>query len=135
MSNPNAKLVELRRDVRHQVALRAQVCVAPVHGQSVRLSAGCGAKDGWVEADAVDFSLGGVGLITTVFFPRHTIVRVRLLSPGDEYKVLFEGDAIVRRAVMTDRRPAYHLGTSFHSLGDDAQRQIATMNGAFGEVG
>ncbi|MFO0831608.1 MAG: PilZ domain-containing protein [Phycisphaerales bacterium] len=128
MTAPNAKLAELRRDVRHQVAMRAQVCISGMHAALVRLSPAAGAKDGWLEADAVDFSLGGVGLITSVFLPRHAGVRVRLLTPGEESTVLFEGEAVVRRVIMTDRRPAYHLGTSFHNLDAESQKQVTAIN-------
>ncbi|HEX2837648.1 MAG TPA: PilZ domain-containing protein [Phycisphaerales bacterium] len=127
------KVVELRRDVRHHVAMRAQVTVSSLHVSVVRLASAAGAKDGWVEADAVDFSLGGVGLITQVFFPRHAVLRIRLLAPGEEQKVLFEGDSVVRRVIMTDRRPAYHIGTSFHSLDAEAQKQIAFLNALLSE--
>ncbi len=126
--------VIVRRAVRHDVAMRAQVCVNALHASLVRVSAAAGIKDGWIDADAVDFSLGGVGVISTVFFPRHTVVRLRLLSPGEVPTTLFEGDCVIRRVVMTDRRPAYHLGTSFHLLDAEAQKQIEAMNTMLSEA-
>lgn len=113
--------------------MRAQVTVSSLHASVVRLAPAAGAKDGWVEADAVDFSLGGVGLIAPVFLPRHSVLRVRLLAPGEEHRVLFEGDAVVRRVIMTDRRPAYHIGTSFHSLDAEAQKQISILHSLLSE--
>ncbi len=113
--------------------MRAQVAVSSLHMPVVRLAPAAGAKDGWIEADAVDFSLGGVGLITQIFLPRHAVLRVRLLAPGEEQKVLFEGDAVVRRVIMTDRRPAYHVGTSFHTLDAESQKQISFLNALLSE--
>lgn len=129
----NQNVVELRRDVRHHVAMRAQLAVSSLHVAVVRLAPAAGAKDGWLEADAVDFSLGGIGLIAQVFLPRHAVLRIRLLAPGEEHRVLFEGDAVVRRVIMTDRRPAYHIGTSFHSLDMEAQKQIEVLNSLLSE--
>ncbi len=132
-TNSNHKLADLRSDVRHQLSMRAQFSVSGPQPPLVRLSAASGVKDGWLEADAVDFSLGGVGLISLVFLPRHAILRLRLITPGEESRILFEGDTLVRRVVMTDRRPAYHLGTSFHELDADARRQVTALNDALME--
>lgn len=133
MTTPTAKLAELRRDVRHPVAMRAQISIASAQATVVRLSAASGVKDGWLEADAVDLSLGGVGIISLVFFPRQTLLRVRLLTTGEAAQLLFEGNALVRRVVMTDRRPAYQIGAAFQDLDATALKQAAVLNGALTE--
>ena len=126
--------VIVRHAVRHDVAIRAQVSIRGPHATSIRLSAATGVKDGWIDADAVDFSLGGVGVISTVFIPRPAVVRLRMLSAGEHPTIIFEGDAVVRRVVMTDRRPAYHIGTSFHQLSPEAQVQAEALNAMLAEA-
>jgi hypothetical protein len=122
------KQVMVRRSVRHDIAMRAHVSVAPACAQTVRLSPATGVRDGWIEVDAVDCSLGGLGLLTTVFFPRHTVVKIKLFGAGEEKPLVLECDAIVRRVQMTDRRPAYHVGTSFHNLSEEQQRRVELLN-------
>jgi hypothetical protein len=128
------KAIIVRRSVRHDVALRAQMCVAPSCASLIRLSPGSGVKDGWLDIDAVDFSLGGIGLLSTVFLPRNAVVRVRLYAPGDSDEVVLECECMVRRVVMTDRRPMYHVGTSFHNLSEIASSSVERINDFVAEV-
>jgi len=107
----------IRRSQRHDVAMAARFCVAPVHAPLVRLSAGSGARDGWIDAGVVDMSSGGVGLITPIFVPRRCLIVVRVRADeAPDAPTLAEVTARVQRIVMTDRRPAYLLGTAFEGL-------------------
>lgn len=93
--------------------MRARVAVAAEHAGIVRLSAASGARDGWIDADVVDFSLGGIGFMTSVWLPRQCILRVQILGPSDQNETLMDSPLRVMRVTMTDRRPAYLIGTAF----------------------
>jgi hypothetical protein len=116
----------VRKTMRHDVSIRAALRIAPGHADLVRLSPGAAAQSGWFEADCVDASLGGLGFITTIFLPRMTQLLVRLLG-ADGVEVVLECPCVVRRVIMTDRRPAYHLGCSFGELSPEMQRQIDSL--------
>lgn len=124
---PQQAPVIVRKAARFDVAIRGMVSVSPAHGQVVRFSAQAGGKDGWIEMDAVDFSLGGVGMVCLEFVPRGTVVRVRLFGPKADSGQILECAALVRRVIMTDRRPAYHIGTSFQELSEEQLRQAQEL--------
>lgn len=100
----------------------ALLSVAPEHQSLVRFNPAICERDGWIPATLADISPGGLGLMTKVFLPRMSIARVRVMRGQDERQVL---DVKVRlqRVTMTDRRPAYLLGTSFVDLTEE-QRSI-----------
>lgn len=130
---PPETRVIVRTAVRHDVCLRGAVSVVQESGQGVRLSAAAGATDGWIEVDVVDISAGGIGLISTVFFPRRTLLTLRVFSPQAEGVEIFAANARIQRVCMTDRRPAYMLGTSFERLTAAQQahlRAVLTTVGA-----
>ncbi len=93
----------------------------------MRFTAAAGAKDGWIGADVVDFSSGGLGLMTTSFLPRRSLIVVRLFGPDPEAAVLLEVPCRVQRIFMTDRRPAYLVGTSFEALTQEIADQISAV--------
>lgn len=121
----NSTLV--RKAMRHDVAIKAMIKVAPAHADLVRLSNGSGVQSGWIEVDCVDASLGGLGFISTTFLPRMTNVAVRLFSTADANAPLLECPCVVRRVIMTDRRPAYHLGCSYGELTPELQRAVESL--------
>lgn len=109
----------IRRSTRYDVVIPSRVCIAPAHAGLVKLSASSGVRDGWLDLDVVDFSSGGVGILSPVFLPRGCLLAIRLLSPGDADAAdltLLEVVVRVQRVVMTDRRPAYLMGTAFEDL-------------------
>lgn len=115
----------VRRFKRHDVALDAELFVAPEHADRVRFSASSGARDGGIEVVLVDASDGGLGLMSPVFIPKKTVVRVVARSPMDpEGPPILESFVQVRRVVMTDRRPAYFLGGAFANFNDDRRAQF-----------
>ena len=104
----------VRRNTRFDVALPAKLAVGNDHGAIVRFSATSGHHGGWVDASVVDVGTGGLGLITGTFVPRRTVCRVRVLEIADpSMPPLLECVVRVQRVIMTDRRPAYLLGTAF----------------------
>lgn len=124
----------VRRTVRHDVVLSATIAVAPEHATTVRFSPAAGGRDGWLEVDVVDFSGGGVGLVTSVLLPRLTLLIVRVPNPGGGPPLL-EARCRVQRVSMTDRRPAYLIGTSFEDGSVEAARQIRDLLALLGGEG
>ena len=116
--------VIIRRSIRHDVSMRAAVRLAPEHAATVRFTAAAGANDGWIEADVVDFSTGGLGLMTTFVVPRRCVLMVRVFGADAAAPPLLEAPCRVQRVCMTDRRPAYLLGTSFEALPNEAAEQV-----------
>lgn len=116
----------VRRFERHELVLPAILSVAPEHQSLVRFNPSICERDGWIPATLADISPGGLGLITQVFIPRMSLMRVRVMRGEDERQVL---DVKVRlqRICMTDRRPAYLLGTAFVELSDEQKNVIQTI--------
>jgi hypothetical protein len=115
----------VRRSVRYDVAIKAALSVLPDHAGLVRFGGGAGARDGWIDADVVDFSSSGIGIISTVFVPRRTLLMARLYSFEQNGGVIVEVPIRVQRVAMTDRRPAYLIGTSF---ADPAAKSVDQIN-------
>lgn len=126
VNQPKSQMI-VRRNTRYDVSIRAAMSVSEQHAGSVRFGPSAGGKDGWVECDCVDLSMGGLGLLTTVFVPRPTVVRVRLFNSSEACALVLECECVVRRVLMTDRRPAYHLGCSFGTLSDEQLRQVEAL--------
>jgi hypothetical protein len=114
----------VRRSVRYDVSIRASISVLREHGSLVRFAGGAGARDGWIDVDLVDFSSSGAGIMSHVFIPRRTLLLARLYSFGSEPKVIVEAPLRVQRVAMTDRRPAYLIGTAFADLPPTSVEQI-----------
>lgn len=99
----------VRQTQRHDVALKGRVAIAPEHASLVRLAQSAGGKDGWIDVDVVDVSVGGLALLSPVFLPRRVMAIVRILGT-EAGTVMLETPAKVQRVVMTDRRPMYLVG-------------------------
>ncbi|NUQ52872.1 MAG: PilZ domain-containing protein [Phycisphaerales bacterium] len=126
MRDPDQML--LRRTTRHAVSLRALISVSPVHRTMVRLSQALGGRDAWLPCDVIDFSGGGVGVITNCFFPRNCRVWIKVLAgEAESQKTLLAVECTVNRVVMTDRRPAYLLGLGWHEPTDSIRDKIAEV--------
>ncbi len=127
--------VIVRKAIRHDVAIRAAIRVAPVHADIVRLSNSSSAQNGWLVVDCIDASLSGLGFIATTFFPRMTRIEARLHRGAEGEEVLVECPCIIRRVIMTDRRPAYHLGCSFGDMSPEVQAKIEAILNSLDETG
>lgn len=110
----------VRQHARHDVALDAELSVAPEQAQAVRFSSSAAGKNGRLQVVLTDISEGGLGVMSTVFVPRHALMDLRVKNPA-----LPEGPAAlqmrirVQRITMTDRRPGYLLGATFADDGPD----------------
>jgi hypothetical protein len=114
----------VRQSVRYDVSIRGSIAVDSEHAVHLRFGAAAGAKEGWVDLDIIDFSSNGIGMISSVFVPRKTVLLVRAYSYGPDSQLILEVPVRVQRVCMTDRRPAYLIGTSFADPGPEATRQI-----------
>jgi len=84
----------------------------------------------WMSIDVVDFSSGGVGFISDVFFARALDLEIEILNYADSNQpVLLGCEMRVKRVQMTDRRPAYLIGCSFNDLDDETQHSIDALIG------
>ncbi len=117
----------VRQAKRREIALGAQVAVAPGHEQVVRLAAAAASRTGWFVATAVDMSEGGLGFVTETFLPRGCAARVRLLDPRDNDTTVFEATVRVKRAQMVDRRPAYLVGAVFDESGAEFTERLTVF--------
>lgn len=113
----------VRRSVRHEIVLPVLVRVAPEHADEIRFAKGVTDPQGWITCDLVDFATGGCGFVTPCYFPRGSILEVRLTLPGDTSPAL-DTRARVMRVQMTDRRPAYLVGVAFVETEEQVQNQI-----------
>lgn len=123
----------VRKSVRLDIALPALLRIDSEHAGAVRFGPASGQRDGWVEADVVDLSGGGVGLIMTQFVPSGCMVVVRVFGhDGREHEALFELRGEVRRVLMTDRRPAYLVGVSLDTMDEGS---LAALEGLLDDAG
>ncbi|MBZ0171324.1 MAG: PilZ domain-containing protein [Phycisphaerales bacterium] len=111
--------IPVRRSTRHEIVLPVRLSVAAEHRKQVQFGHGVADSDGCVEADLIDLSRGGCGVLSTHFFPKPCKVRMRVYGlDGVEGPTLIDGHVRIQRITMTDSRPGYLLGLSF-SEGDD----------------
>jgi hypothetical protein len=118
----------VRRSVRFEISLPGRVRVAAHHAEALGFAKGITGEDRWIDVDIVDFAQGGLGFISSVFFPRHVDLEIDI--PGfHEYddESLLRCMIKVHRVQMTDRRPAYKVGSGFIELDESAQEQINTL--------
>ncbi|HLO40609.1 MAG TPA: hypothetical protein VK176_06265 [Phycisphaerales bacterium] len=117
----------VRRTTRHDVSLRARVVPTQGHAAAIRLAQSVVPRGGMVEVDLLDFSGGGVGLMSMVFFPRRTCLRLVIQGLREGEPELLDAVVRVQRVVMSDRRPAYMIGTSFESLNETSSAQVEAI--------
>lgn len=126
--NPlDAKVV--RQHERFDCALGAEVSVAPEHEQVLRPSR-VSAESAGFAATVVDCGRGGVGIKSSLYFPKHARVRATL-TMGEQRRTLC---LRVMRSIMSDRGPTYYLGCALAS-GDAASQEAMNEVMAFVRAG
>jgi hypothetical protein len=125
--------LRVRQAQRHDVALRGRFAIAEAHASTIRLARTSGLRDGVIEADVVDLSGGGLGLLSHVFVPKRAILTCKLFLPQSE-SLAFECEGTVTRVVMTDRRPMYLIGVTFREMSAAARDQLTKLLADLGEV-
>lgn len=104
----------VRQHERLRCSLRAQVSASPESAAQVRLARTLGDGSRVVIGTVIDCSPGGLGINTSVFFPKASLIHLRIVSPDSAQSLLlFEGSMRVQRATMIGGEPTYYLGTSF----------------------
>ncbi len=117
-----------RKSARFDLSLTARIRVAEAHAKAVHLTAASGIRQGWLPVDLVDFSAGGIGLLSGVFVPRRSLIHVEVFGlEGEKAGPSIAGVARTKRVVMTDRRPAYLIGASFEDPPQELQAQLERM--------
>lgn len=121
----------VRQHERYLCRVAGKARVAEEMGERVVLASSAGDGAGGVQMTVVDCSRGGLGLETSVFFPRGCRLKLTvegLLVEGPDHGMR-PGELAVRvqRATMTDRKPTYYLGLSFVGEGDLHVSLIAKM--------
>ncbi len=115
----------IRRHSRLDVSLRGKFMIAPEYKSIVRFTAS--GPGGWLDADIIDLSEGGLAFMSTVFVPRRSIIVVRVLGPTESITPLVELSLRVQRVQMTDRRPAYLIGGAFENLTPEHRQALHTI--------
>lgn len=129
MANYSAE--ELARQFkRHQTDFEARVEPHPDHAPQFRLSF----PDAATGLGIIDVSAGGVGIRCGVFIPKNLRVTLHLSDVAPENGVpgqLLAIKAIVRRPVLVDHKPTYHIGMQFlDPTGQDEQTLVRAATAA-----
>ncbi len=120
--------VNIRKHRRHDLVLPASISIAPEHQSVVRFSQSVCVRDGWVPATLTDFSPGGIGFVVEVYLPRKSLIRVRVSNPDESVKEsVLDIKARIMRVQMTDRRPAFLVGTVYADLTTQQVSSIETL--------
>jgi len=113
--------LRVRRHERRECATPAEVLVASSSAEQLTLSRAAIGPSGGVDARIVDFSGGGLGLSSPVYFPRGCALLVRIVPGEREEGRPVEITARVKRARMSDKTPSYYIGLSFDASGDQRE--------------
>lgn len=98
---------------RHDCALPATARVTDDDRSQLRLSGSALNADGVTPVTVIDCSTGGLGLHTTVFFPKCATLEVLVAADPETGRPAFRAIVRTRRIVMLDHTPKYFVGTSF----------------------
>jgi hypothetical protein len=121
MSSPTSELA-VRGSARYQCGFDAQVSVAQEHARLVKTDKSAPGAGGPAAMTLVDFSLGGAGLRSPLFFPRLCRLVLTFTPPGAADPMSVE--LRVHRVSMLDRSPSYYLGTAYESLTAEQTQSI-----------
>lgn len=104
--------LQTRQFARRQLALPARVEVHPDQADQLRLSF----DDEHGRPTVVDVSEGGLGLQSAVFLPRNARLLVHVQPPeaaGAGIPDTLAVRLVVRRCLMVDVKPTYHIGLQY----------------------
>lgn len=125
----------IRKNERHEVSLPARARVSFSHADKVKFSKGACGQDGWIDVHLIDFSNSGLGMVTTRFFPRGSVIDVVVPDPAGGDDAMIQCSIRVMRVQMTDRRPAYMVGGLFHEVDETLEQQVEAMLDRLGGIG
>lgn len=118
----DANTLQTRQFIRRALALPARIEVDADHADQLRL----GFADQNSRATVTDVSEGGLGLECSIFLPRpaRLLVHVELESPGGKFEVVVR--AAVRRCILADIKPTYHIGLQYLDSDTREIRELLT---------
>ena len=123
----------VRRHSRREIRLEALLRVSGACSSQVRLTGSSGAEDGWVRAFVLDASEGGLRIECGVFFPRRSILHLKVTG-AKEGEPLLATDIRVQRAEMTGGEGRYSLGTAFVDRSAATLTSVAALLRHLGSV-
>lgn len=127
LDNVSAQARQFRR---HATQFKARIDTHPDHASQFRLSL----PDVQNDLAVMDVSRGGLGLSTSFFVPKNLRMTLHVwgVTGEGEYRTdELTVTAVVRRCVMADHKPTYHVGVQFLDPGGaDERRLVETVIGA-----
>lgn len=119
--------LSVRGHERHVCALPAVVRVSDDDREQLRLTGGAINKAGVTPVTVIDCSTGGIGLDTTVFFPKFARLEVVIEADSETGRPDFRASVRVRRVTMLDHTPQYFVGTSFEDATTAESASLAAL--------
>ncbi|HVU64854.1 MAG TPA: hypothetical protein VHC70_12815 [Phycisphaerales bacterium] len=126
---PSAEQLVVRQHERIHCRIASQLRVASENAEQVSLARAIGDGSGGVDAFITDCSRGGLGIESSVFFPRGCRLRIKARTVGAPQESAGAGEMVVRvqRVTMLDRKPSYYLGVSFVSKGLEHDAAVTAL--------
>jgi hypothetical protein len=127
---PSAEQLVVRQHERVHCRIPSQLRVATENAEQVCLARSIGDGNGGLEAFITDCSRGGLGIESSVFFPRGCRIRIKTRTTDSATgSSANSSEMIVRvqRVTMLDRKPTYYLGVSFVSKGNDHDAAVLAL--------
>jgi hypothetical protein len=123
---PSAEQLVVRQHERVHCRIPSLVRVSTENAEQVSLARAMGDGNGALPAFITDCSRGGLGVESSVFFPRGCRLRIKAGSTSTDAA---GPELIVRvqRVTMLDRKPTYYLGLSFVSKGIDHDTAVIAL--------
>ena len=126
---PGAEQLVVRQHERFHCRLATKLRVSDEIAEQVVLARTVGDGSGGMSAFVTDCSRGGVGVESSVFFPRGSRMKVLVSGTPDSTGKVPSIELLVRvqRVSMLDRKPTYYLGVSFVSKGPEHDAAVASL--------
>lgn len=113
----------IRQHERHTCRINAAVSVDDQHADKLVYSRAAADSGRSLPVVAVDISSGGMGIETTAFIPRTSLLKIRVGGEQDGVETCVR----VQRVLMTDRTPTYYVGTAFVEQGTAHEQRVAKL--------
>ncbi len=112
---------------RHDCALPATARVTDDDRSQLRLAGAALNADGVTPVTVIDCSPGGLGLHSTVFFPKCATLEVLVAADTATGRPAFRAIVRTRRVVMLDHTPKYFIGTSFEDAASATSPELRAL--------
>jgi PilZ domain len=115
--------LSVRQHLRQQCDLAARARLVDADAAFIKLAPLVSRSPGVVDLRVIDTSRGGLGLSSAVYLPPGTRLLIALSIDNTPAELSVR----VQRVRMTDRKPTYYVGTSFHDTTPEQAALIATL--------